>query len=74
MTSDLCRGWSRVYSSKRVCAIDLGRIGLITILEQDEVLESDFETRDGILSTSASVEAAVLEQAGFVEIERASVN
>jgi hypothetical protein len=67
MAHDLSRMWSKMYPSKLVCAIDLGRIGLLTIMDQDEVLKSDFVTRERVLMTHTSVEVEVLEQEGFNE-------
>ena len=74
MTQDLARMSNEMYPSKLVCAIDLLRIGLLTIMDQDDVLQSDFETRDKILMTHTTIEADVLEEAGFVEIIPAKVN
>jgi hypothetical protein len=74
MTCDLVRGWTKVYPSKLVCAIDLARLGLLTMMEQEDVLQSDFDIKDKILSTNASVEAEELEKGGFEEIITAKVN
>lgn len=74
MTSDLSRRWGRVYSCKHICATDLGRIGLLTIMDAATLLASDFDSRAAILTNDANVETVLLKEAGFVEIERARVN
>jgi hypothetical protein len=73
-TLDFARVWNKVYPSKRECAADLALLGLLTIMDQDDVLKSDFDTKNRILTTTTSAEPEVLDEAGFVEITPAKPN
>ena len=71
---DFSRGWYRFYGSKRECAEHLCHLNLITILDQDEVLISDFDIEDRILTTESDTVPELLEAAGFVEFTPKKVN
>jgi hypothetical protein len=43
-------------------------------MDQEDVLQSDFDTKDRILIIQTSAEAEVLGEAGFVEITPAKLN
>jgi hypothetical protein len=74
MTVDMTRAWGKVYPSRLACAIDLCQIGLLTIMDQDDMLRSDFDTKDRMLLHLSTVEAKALEEAGFVEMSPAKLN
>jgi hypothetical protein len=74
MTVDLARAWGKVYPSKLACAIDLRRIGLLTIMDQDDMLRSDFDTKDRIVWTRTDADPELLRRSGFVEIIPAKAN
>lgn len=71
---DFSRGWYRFYSSKRECADHLRDLGLITIMDQDQVVKSDFDLEDRILTTSSETTVEILEAAGFVEFTPRKLN
>ena len=74
ITVDCARGWSKIYPSKQECASDLREIGLVTILNQHDVMKSDFDMRDRILMFQTAAQAELLEEAGFVETTPVVVN
>jgi hypothetical protein len=74
MTVDLARAWTKIYPSKLVCAIDLRRIGLLTIMDQDDLLRSDFDTKDKIIWTRTDADPELLKSSGFVEIIPTKLN
>jgi hypothetical protein len=74
LTVDLCRAWAKVYPSRLACATDLRQIGLLTIMDQDDLLRSDFDTRDKIIWTNDDADPELLKKSGFVEIIAATVN
>jgi hypothetical protein len=74
ITVDLARAWSKVYPSRLACAIDLRQIGLLTILDQDDLLRNNFDTNDKIILARADADAELLEKSGFTEIIVAKVN
>jgi hypothetical protein len=71
---DFSRGWSKLYPSKRACADDLCQIGLITIMDRQDVLESNFDIEDRILTTETDTVPELLENAGFVEFTQSKLN
>jgi hypothetical protein len=68
------KSWNKIYPSKSECLADLCQIGLLTIWDQDDMLESDFDKRDRVLIVRSTVEAEVLAHADFVETTPAKVN
>jgi hypothetical protein len=71
---DFSRGWSKQYASKLECADDLCQIGLITIMDRQDVLESNFDIEDRILTTETDTVPELLEHAGFVEFTPSKLN
>ena len=69
LTLDLTRGWIKTYPSKRECAADLCQIGLMTIMDEHEMLQNDFDAKDRIHLFLSSVEGEdeVFDNAGFLE-------
>jgi len=56
------------------CASDLCEIGLVTILNQHDVMKCDFDRKDRTLIFQTTAQAEFLKEAGFVETTRATVN
>jgi hypothetical protein len=73
-TLDFARMWYKMYPSKLECVADLSQLGLLTIMDHDDVLKSDFDTKDRILTTTTSAESEALDEAGFVAITPAKLN
>ena len=71
---DVARAWHKLYRSKVECVDELGLLGLLTMMEQYDVLHSGFETKDKVFISIAIVEAEALEDAGFVESTPAKLN
>jgi hypothetical protein len=71
---DFSMGWSKLYPSKRACADDLCQIGLITIMDRQDVLESNFDIEDRILTTDTDTVPELLQNAGFVEFTPSKLN
>ena len=73
-TLDFAGLWHKFYPSKSECVSDLAQLGLLTIMDQDDVLKSDFDIKDRVLTTVASTEEDLLTKAGFVKITPAKLN
>jgi hypothetical protein len=74
LTVDLARAWNKMYPSRLACAIDLRQIGLLTIFDQDDLLRSDFDTKDKIIWTRVDADPEFLKKSGFTEIIPAKPN
>jgi len=64
---EAARRWRKLYPSKEVCADELWRLGLLTLVERYDALRSDFDTEDRVLILKTCAEVEVLTEAGFVE-------
>jgi hypothetical protein len=74
VTVDLARVWSKIYPSKWECASDVYRIGLLTIMDHDDLLKGDFDIENRTLMSETEVDADLLNGAGFVETTPAKLN
>jgi len=59
-----------MYGSKAECANDVYRMGLVTMMDHDEMLTSDFDLEDRVFIVQSDVETEVWVQAGFAESTR----
>ena len=71
---DCDRGWHKLYRSKAECVEELARAGLLTILDQDAVMRSDFHSKERILVFQANIEMETLSEAHFVETTPVWIN
>jgi hypothetical protein len=74
ITVDCARAWRKTYPSKEDCASELCEIGLVTILSQHDLMNSDFDMNDRTLLFMTAVQAEFLEEAGFVETTQKRLN
>jgi hypothetical protein len=61
------RSWHKMYPSKRQCVNDLCRIGLLTLLERYDALQSEFDSKDSVIVIPAITTVRMLDKEGFVE-------
>ena len=70
----LGRVWGKLYRTELECATELLDLGLLTIMEQEDVLKNDFDWTTKVLTTMVTADSEVLLQSGFVETTPAKPN
>ena len=68
------RSWMRMYDSKLLCMTELRSIDLLTPIEADDALATDFEGRDAVLVARTHTDPDTLSAAGFIEREKDFIN
>jgi len=69
-----CRSWLKVYDSKEESFDELEDFELAPPDEIAEARESDFDKRFAMMVIRSEVEPAALDEAGFIEQVKATVN